>query len=61
MSPLNVLNINMKKRSVDYIRKINAVSSVEFGGMKNRAKLEFFLFTALFPAVWVLRKKLSFT
>lgn len=51
MSVLNVLNINMKKRSVDYIRKINAVSSVEFGGMKNRAKLEFFLFTALFPAV----------
>lgn len=45
-----MLHINTKKCSVDYIPKINAVSSVEFRGMKNRAELEGF-FTALFPAV----------
>lgn len=44
MSLLNMLHINMKKISVDYIPKINGASSVEFRGMKNRAKLEVFFF-----------------
>lgn len=44
MSLLNMSHINMKKFSVDYIPKINAANSVEFRGMKNRAKLEGFFY-----------------
>lgn len=33
----------MKKWPIDYIPKINAVSSVEFKGMKNRTKLKGFI------------------
>lgn len=52
MSLLNMSHINMKKFSVDYIPKINAANSVEFRGMKNRAKLEGFFYFIIPCVLW---------
>lgn len=54
-----MLNINMKKHSVDYIRKINAVSSVEFGGMKN-SKTRVFSFYCIISCCVSFEKKIEF-
>lgn len=60
MSLFNILHINMKKCSVDYIPKKNAVSSVEFKGMKNRANLEGFFYCIISRCVSC-EKNLCFT